>query len=68
MSSPILAVLDHYEPNRVKTLDWWRWLCMNYVDGIPESISGEELGEVVPPEIRDEVELYFEKSATEQIQ
>ena len=43
-----------------------RW-CAEYLDlaygEIPAPISAEELGEVVPAEIREGVQLYFEKAA-----
>jgi hypothetical protein len=58
--SPSLAVLKYYGAPRS---EWaWQWLCLNFPDGIPESIDGEILYEVCPEDIRAEVELYFAKT------
>jgi hypothetical protein len=40
-----------------------KWIENNYLNGIPSDITAEELYEVVPAEIREEVELYFAKAA-----
>jgi hypothetical protein len=58
-------------PTSCPTLDWlikqgtprelWavEWIRHNWVLGIPDEIDPETLAEIVPEEIRDEVELYF---------
>jgi len=65
--SPILDRLDRREPGRDRSLDWYRWLTMNYGE-IPDSITGEELGEVVPSELREAIEQWFAQAASEEQQ
>ena len=62
MSSPILEML---KAQGVPRSEWARaWLSLNYFGEIPSEIDGETLYSVVPDEIREEVELYFEKPVT----
>jgi hypothetical protein len=59
--SPILEwLVEHGVPREQLAA---RWVEMNYMFGIPSEITAEELAEVVPASIRDEVELYFAKAA-----
>ena len=56
-------ILDYLIKLRIPRKQWpVAYLEMAYGE-IPESITAEELGEVVPAEIREDIELYFEKAA-----
>ena len=65
MSSPILEML---KKQGVPRSEWARaWLAPNYFGEIPESIDAEEW-EVMPAELREDIALYFEKSASDKEQ
>lgn len=64
--STLLAVLKHYNVERSRYA--YEWLMLNFMGEIPDTIDGETLYEVCPPELRDEIALYFEKPASEEKQ
>jgi len=60
--SPLLAWIERHYPDR--SLDWWHYLCLSFPDGLPASVTAKFLWEVCPWKIRDQVTLYFQKSAS----